>query len=445
MKPKGSIRSTTRNRQVRRWRLALGIFLSLAIAFGAYRFWKASAPPPPAVDTTGYDPAIAAAIQDAREAARRSPRSAAARGRLGMVLLAHQIRREAGECFVQASQMSRDPRWPYFLGLTQTSDNPAAAVTNLDRAVRLFPETNAAPRLKLAETLLALGRVDEAALQYQRVLDRNPDSALATVGLAKVANARGNDADAASLLERATKDPATRRAAHRLLINAYQRLGRTNEASRISQALAELPNDKPSDPFLAQVEELQTGEQAWIDRADEWIKSGRPAEAAQLLEKAVQSYPKSDRAMFHLGRARLRLGNLAGAETMLVQAVALAPSSVEAQMELGIVRLRRGRTKEALPCFRAAIQAKPNLAEAWYNLALSLGTDAGRQDSITAFREAIRLKPGLIEAYLGLAVALRADGQNQAAADELRRALALQPPEPLRRRLLDQLKLAQQP
>jgi Tfp pilus assembly protein PilF len=55
------------------------------------------------------------------------------------------------------------------------------------------------------------------------------------------------------------------------------------------------------------------------------------------------------------------------------------------------------------------------------------------------------LKPDLVEAYLGLAVVLRADGQKQAAASELRRALSLQPEEPLRRKLLDQLKLAEPP
>ena len=63
---------------------------------------------------------------------------------------------------------------------------------------------------------------------------------------------------------------------------------------------------------------------------------------------------------------------------------------------------------------------------------------------MTAFREAIRLKPSLVEAYLGLAVVLRSLGQNQAAASELRNGLALQPEEPLRRKLLDQLKFVEQ-
>lgn len=398
------------------------------------------------MSTAGYDPTIAAAIGEAREAVLRSPRSADARGRLGMVLLAHEIRAEARECFAQAAAFaSSNPRWPYFLGLAQLPDHPAAAVTNFDRAIRLFPENTSAPRLRQADTLLGLGRVDEAEAHYQRVRQREPNSAPAALGLGKVANARERHAEAAEFLALASQDPSTRRAAHRLLINVNQRLGRINEADRLSQTLAALPIDKPPDPLLLEIEQLKTGEQAWIDLADEWIKTGRVPEAARLLEKTVKTYPKSDRALFFLGRALLRLGDLAGAETALSRAVQLAPGSVEAQMQLGVLRLSRGRAQQAQPCFRAAIQAKPNLGEAWFNLGLTLGGEANRTESIAAFREAIRLKPDLIEAYLGLAVVLRSRGQNAEAVHELQRALDLQPPEPLRRRLLDQLKLAGQP
>jgi tetratricopeptide (TPR) repeat protein len=396
------------------------------------------------VNIGGFDPVIAAAITQAREAVLSSPRSGKARGRMGMVLLAHEVRAEARECFAQASALApRDPRWPYFLALAQLADNPTAAVTNLDRAVRLFSQNEFAPRLRLADTLLSLGRVEEAEAQFRSVWERDPKVAPAALGLGKVASARERFSEAAEFLNAATKDPSTRRTAHRLLVNVNQRLNRTNEAGQLAWVLAGLPNDQPmTDPFLSEVEKLKTGEQAWIDRADEFMKAGRVAEAADLLEKTVRTYPNSDRAMFLLGRARLRLGDAAGAETILSQAVERTPTSVEGQMQLGIVLLNRGRAKEAQRCFRAAIQAKPNLSEAWFNLGLSLGGEIKtRAESMDAFREAIRLKPNLIEAYLGLAVVLRANGQNQEAADELERALEFQPEEPLRSRLLNQLKL----
>jgi tetratricopeptide (TPR) repeat protein len=428
------------------WWLAAGIAIVAGLV--AFQVWRVTAPPPPVVNTAGFDPVIAAAILQARDAVLRWPRSASARGRMGMVLLAHEVRAEARECFAQAAAFApREPRWPYFLGLAQLVDNPMAAVTNLDRAVRLFPENESAPRLRLADTLITLGRLDEAEVYFRQVWQRDPNSPRANLGLAKVANARDQTLDAAKFLAVATQDPSTGKAAQRLLLNVNQRLGRTNEVEQAARLLAELPNDKPlTDPFFAEVEQLKTGEKTWVDLGDDWIKAGRVTEAAQLLEKAVQTYPNSDRAMFFLGRARLRLGDVAGAEAILSRAIALAPSSVEAQMQLGVVRLSRGQAKAAQPCFRAAIQAKPNLGEAWFNLGLSLGGDIKtRAESIAAFREAIRLKPNLVEAYLGLGVVLRADGQDQAAAYELRRALELQPEEPLRQKVIAQLKLTGQP
>jgi tetratricopeptide (TPR) repeat protein len=288
--------------------------------------------------------------------------------------------------------------------------------------------------------------LDEAEVHYRHVWQRETNSAPAGLGLGKIAIAQDRATDAASFLDAATDHLSTRKAAYRLLLNVNQRLGRTNQAEQAARIVADLPNDAPMpDPLYAEVEQLKTGEQAWIDLGDEWIKAGRVADAARLLEKTVQTYPKSDRAMFFLGRARLRLGDAAGAEAVLSRAVELAPDSVEAQMQLGVLRLSRGRARAAQPCFRAAIRAKPNLGEAWFNLGLSLGAEINRAESVAAFREAIRLKPNLIEAYLGLAVALRVDGQKEAAAHELRRALDLQPEEPLRQKLLAQLKLVEQP
>jgi tetratricopeptide (TPR) repeat protein len=427
------------------WWLAGGL---LAVAgLGALQYWRLTAPPPPAVDVTGFDPEVISAIFQARKAVLSSPRSANARGQMGKVLLAHEVRAPARECFAQASAFApRDPRWPYLLGLAQLIDNPMAAGTNLERAVRLFPKSESAPRLKLADTLVSLGRLDEAEVLYRDVWQREPNSAAAGLGLGKVANAHDRAAEAADFLAVATQNPSTRKAAHRLLISVNQKLGRTNEAERVAKVLEGMPDDVPwPDQFQAELEELKTGEKAWTDLGDEWLKAGRVTDAARLLEKAVRTYPKSDRAMFFLGRARLRLGDVAGAEAILAQAVALAPDSVEAQMQLGIVRLSRGQVKAAQPCFRAAIRTKPNLSQAWYNLGLTLGGEVERPECIAAFREAIRLKPDLIEAYLGLAVALRADGQPQAAAEELRHALDLQPEEPLRQKLLAQLRLTGKP
>jgi tetratricopeptide (TPR) repeat protein len=375
-----------------------------------------------------------------------NPSSADARGRLGMVLLAHDVHAPAAGCFAQAFSLApQEPRWPYLLGLAQLPDNPAAAAVSFEQAIRLFPAGDIVPRLRLADTLLALGRSEEAETHYRTIVQAQPNCARARLGLGKVCNARGQNAEAAGFLEGALEDPSTRKAAHRLLVPAYQRLGRSADSERLARVLADLPNDLPfPDPHLAQVQQLETGRAAWTERGDEWIKDGRVAEAAALLEKTVQTYTNADRAMFLLGRARFRMGDHAGAEEILLRSAELAPDSVEAHIQLGIVQLARGDAKAAQRSFRAAIKAKPNIAEAWFNLGLSLGNE-NHADSVAAFHEAIRLKPNFAQAYLGLAVVLRADGQKEKAAAELRHALSLNPDPALRQKLLEQLKLAERP
>ncbi len=416
-----------------------------AIAFLVFLVWRPPPPPVVEVNAGGFDPAIASAILETRDAARGAPRSAEKRGRMGQVLLAHEVWAESRRCFEQAMALDpRELRWPYLLGVSRLADSPSDAALAFERAVRLSPERESAPRLKLAQVLLGLGRLDEAESLYRHVYAREPNSAVALLGLGRVAAARDHWSVAVDFLNAAAADASTRKAAHRLLLNVNQQLGRTNEAGRNAKALADLPNDEPPlDPYLSEVERLKTGEEAWINTADEWIKKGQVSEAAELLEKTLKSYPRSDRALFFLGRARLRLGDARGAESILTQAVDLAPDSIEAQLQLGATRLYRGRPKEAQACFRAAIKAKPNLGEAWFNLGLSLGAKSERPECIRAFREAIRLRPNLFEAYLGLAVILRAEGELQAAALELRRALALGPPDALREKLFAHLALVE--
>jgi tetratricopeptide (TPR) repeat protein len=426
------------------WTGAVIVILAASVILILARKAGPTPPPPPAIDTAGFDPAIAAAIGEARQGVLNSPRSHEAWGRLGMVLLAHEMP-AAAACFLTARDLAEtDPRWSYYLAVSQLSGDLESAVANLERTLSLLPaqprlqqHAGFAPRLRLAEGLLQLGRLDEAEGHFLHIREQQPDSAVVALGLGKLSHARGRHSEAVGFLAAARDDPATRKAARRLLVSSFQRLNRTNEIDRLTQAIERLPADEAfPDPLMAEVERLKTGLNAWTDRADQWLKAGRPRDAARLMETAVERYPNSERALFFLGRARHRMGDLAGAEASLRRAIALAPGMIEAHMQLGIIHLARRRTDEAGQCFRAAIRAKPNLAEAWYNLGLSLGGD--RAESLTAFREAIRLRPGLIEAYLGLAVVLRAGGEFTEAREVVTRALQFCPDGPLRQSLLEQ-------
>ena len=160
---------------------------------------------------------------------------------------------------VQASAFAPgEPRWLYFLDW-RTSPQPDSRRDEFpfDRAVRLFPESQSAPRLRLADTLLGLGRSDEAEA-HSASGDSEPIRRQRLWGWAKWPRLAIARTEAVDFLSAAIRDPSTRRAAHRLLVTLNQRLGRTNEAHQLARALAELPNDKPDDAFLSEIAALKT-------------------------------------------------------------------------------------------------------------------------------------------------------------------------------------------
>src|SRR5207249_71855 len=114
-----------------------------------------------AVDLAGADPGVAAAVTAAQKAVERQPASAAAWGRLAMVLQAHDFRSEATRCFAQAERLDpANPRWPYHQALDLLISAPDAGLARLERAVALDGPVSA-PRLLLGEVLLAQGRGEE--------------------------------------------------------------------------------------------------------------------------------------------------------------------------------------------------------------------------------------------------------------------------------------------
>src|SRR5262249_60643318 len=91
--PPGPAVRPRRGRVFRAAALLAGLGFTLGVV--AYLWHSGGAAEPPAVRPDGLEPAVWTAIEKARAAVRGSPRSGAAWGKLGMVLLAHQFHPEA--------------------------------------------------------------------------------------------------------------------------------------------------------------------------------------------------------------------------------------------------------------------------------------------------------------------------------------------------------------
>jgi tetratricopeptide (TPR) repeat protein len=427
---------------VRRRRL-LAAAVTAVLAAGATMGWNAwlRPPAPPAVVLANPDPAVERAIDEARAAVRKSPRSAEAWGHLGMVFLAHVFIDEAEFCLARASRLDpQDSRWAYLLAQIVVVRNPAEGIPKLEHAAELAGSVPA-PRLKLGEVLLEQGRLDEAERQFQAVLAFDPDNPRAELGLGRVAYLRGNWQASRQRLARSAQRAPGVRATHAVLAEVYSRLGDMTAADEELCRANETTDDLAwPDPYVEAVDLLKTGLEARLNLAHSLLLQGRVKEAITLVEETVRSRPDSYAAHLAYGRLLVQVGNLPQAEYEYREAVRLAPEVFQAQVELGRFLQRQGKLAEAAACFRRAGQLKPQDAVSYYHLGLCLRELGDPAEARQAFEMAVRRKPDYAEAHRDLGALLIRNHEMAAAAEHLQYAVQLAPGDEQARKLLAQVR-----
>lgn len=406
---------------------------------------------PPPLDLGGVverDPLVIQAIESARQQVIRLPGSAEAWGRLGIVLRAHGANGEASNvCFQQAEHRNpKEPRWPYLHGTALLAINQDAAISKLERAADLCgaaPGAIDAPRIKLAESLTARGRLYEAEPHYQSLLSTRPGHPRAHLGLGRLNHLRGDENEASEHLTRAAADPHTRKSAALLLAEVRHRQGAREQAGKQLAAARSLPDDPPwPDPFEQEVERAQVGRKRSLSVAMALMRGGRMKEAIALLEQTLAHYPDSERALLLLGLAHTKEGNYPAAEKLLRQAAAKSPDAPRVQFNLGLSLAGQGRSREAAECFQKATQLMPDDAESHYELGvcrMRVGDTLGAEK---AFRDAIHCRPIYANAHRQLGDLLIKGGRRDEAVIHLRQAVQLNPRDELARSLLTEAEAA---
>lgn len=414
-----------------RWWL-LALFFCVALGGGGAllrRGFQSAPAAPPKIPLAGYDPQIVATIEEARAGVVQTPRSGAAWGKLGSVLMVNKLREYALTCFAEAERLEpHEPRWPYLGSTILLVHQPDAALPKLQRAVELAGEETTVPRLRLANFFLDRGRYDDAERLILSVLEVHPDESHAALGLGRLEFARGHISEAVKHLETAAKNPQTTKASLALLATAQQRLGNPSGAEEIARRAASLPNDPPMiDPYVQETAPLATGKEALLDRADRLLKAGKNREAVQIIERITAANPKDAVAWQLLGWARLSGQRYVEAETALRRALELAQDVGETHFELGVALLAQRKHAPAAAAFRRSIELRPNYPAAHYDLGLCFEQLGQRTDAIEAFRTAIRYGPDLVDAHKRLGGNLALQGLYKEALEPLRRALELKP------------------
>jgi len=164
---------------------------------------------------------------------------------------------------------------------------------------------------------------------------------------------------------------------------------------------------------------MQAAIQAW--------QAGKPADAAALCRRIVDSLPDMFDAQHLLGVAELECGNANRAEEALRRAVGINPQSAEACSNLGYALFNLGRLEDAREFQARAVALKPDFPTALTNLGNTLMRLGQIEQAVHAHDIALRLAPDYSDAHVNRGMALLMLDRNEESDQSFDRALALRP------------------
>jgi tetratricopeptide (TPR) repeat protein/glycosyltransferase involved in cell wall biosynthesis len=265
--------------------------------------------------------------------------------------------------------------------------------------------------LAIAIELHKQGRIDEAAVIYKTILDKEPRHSDACYLLSLIYSAQGQPADAIKLLEVALssrKDPTI----YWHLGSNLATLRRYHEAEA---AFLEATKIRPNFP------------EALCDFGLTLLSLGKIAEATTAFRKAIALQHDFPLAHYNLAIALRTRKEADEAIASLYTALSLSPEFAEAYTNLSSLLLGLDETEKAVTAARHAITISPNLAEACSNYAESLWSHGSYEKGIMACRWAIMSAPGFAKSCSNLGFMLRKREFLDESVTACSRAVCIQP------------------
>ncbi len=348
------------------------------------------------VNTEEFVPAVKDEVERAYQSVQDNPEEAAANGELGMILHAHKQHQAAMVAYRRAHLLAPDEfSWLYLLGILQAAEaEHEDAVATLREASERRPAYPPV-QLRLADSLLELGRIEEAASVYEEVNGAETHAAAAWYGLGRTHSATGDHEAAAEAFRKATELFPEYGAAHYSLALAYRRLGR-DEAAKPHFRLSEehkLTIPPRRDPVLARVRQRNAGALDLIQAGLNFEKEGDLEQAVEAHLRALEVDPRIAQAHVNLISLYARLGDAEKAERHYQSAMEINPDLPDCHYNYGVLLYNRNDLPGAEKCFRNALEINPYYAEAHNNLGVLLERKGDTAAAEKHYRAAVENKP----------------------------------------------------
>lgn len=259
--------------------------------------------------------------------------------------------------------------------------------------------------------------VDDAEREFRRVLQADPQDAVARHYLALLALRGGHPAEAVRRLTALLETSGPRLGAFLNLAYALRLQRRFADALRVLAEARRLAPDRAEIRLAEGATLLFSGD---IDAAARLLgeyrgmlapddlppatyyycaalcaaADGRTDEAGEILEEGVAAHPASAPLLNLAGNVAERRADMAEAERCYQQAAEEDPQLAQPHRNLGDLALRRGHHDEALEHYRRAAETTPDLGDELYARMGDIHyRRKEREDAIRCWRRALELNP----------------------------------------------------
>lgn len=293
---------------------------------------------------------------------------------------------------------------------------PEKSILQLREILAVEPE-HAEATEKLAELLLAQGRVDEAVAfaEKQKATRAVSPSLLVALGDAYLAK------------------KSLPKAEENYLLALEGRLDNAGALFGLAQ-IARLSNEnREVSIYLNRVATLSAGSKSpefLYKFAFEAMRVGMMDEAKTALERALELRPKEPSYMLALGIAWLRKGDLFEAEKLFRRLLAIEPGNGQGQLHLGYVFLNQKKYAEARLWLEKSARSGVAIPEVFYYLGLVAQEQNDDARAVVLFEKAVQKLPSYVHARVALGSSYMKLKNYTRAKAELETAVKLDPEEP---------------
>lgn len=300
--------------------------------------------------------------------------------------------------------------------LADRQNNLRAAEKHFAVAAGLQPKSSET-RNNYGAILFRVGRVAEAAKEFEASLLINPNQRSAQINLAQIYFAKGTPADlraAEKLFEKAFVAAPDVEIARALVVIAL-RLGETERAAQ----------DYLQYSALGKNSVLPNAARIGLGAA--LLEGNLIAEAVAELEAAFAVAPNDINVVVSLSRAYLARKDIKNAGRTLEAAVSRGVDDARIYAALAYVYEAGGYYENAIPAMRLAIERDSRNESYRFRYGLLLVDTKAPAAAVIRLTEAIKDFPGSARLWLGLGIAQFSDSKAAEARQSLKKALELDP------------------